>query len=432
MAPLELTPQEAAARLRPTDTLGIPLGPGQPGALLHALGERDDWVDLTVGGALLVDLYQLFLHPSVHHQSGFFGPAERFLIASGADIQFVPADFRRFAPVLERTRPRVMATAATPPDADGWCSLSLHAGATIGELRRAAADPERELVVEVNPHLPRTLGLPPAHPHGIHLDDVDVLVASDRPAFVLEDAVPGPVDEAIAELVRPFVPDGATLQTGIGSIPSGVVGRLADGDGGDYGIHSEMFTTGLMRLHRSGKVTNARKGTYEGMSITTFAAGTAELYEWLDGNGEVRFLPVDLVNSPEAIARNRCMITVNGALQVDLQGQVVADTLDGRQFSGIGGHEDFVASSGLELEDRSLICLPSTATRDGAVVSRIVPRLPAGSIVTTPRHQLDVVVTEHGVAELRGRTVRERARALAAIADPSVRDELQAEAETFG
>jgi acyl-CoA hydrolase len=111
---------------------------------------------------------------------------------------------------------------------------------------------------------------------------------------------------------------------------------------------------------------------------------------------------------------------------------VVADTLDGRQFSGIGGHEDFVASSGLELEDRSLICLPSTATRDGAVVSRIVPRLPAGSIVTTPRHQLDVVVTEHGVAELRGRTVRERARALAAIADPSVRDELQAEAETFG
>jgi acyl-CoA hydrolase len=432
MAPLDLSPQEAAARLRPTDTLGIPLGPGQPAALLHALGERDDWVDLQIGGALLVDLYQVFLHPGVHHQSGFFGPAERFLIASGADIQFVPADFRRFAPVLERTRPRVMATAATPPDADGWCSLSLHAGATIGELRRAGADPERELVVEANAHLPRTLGLPPEHPHALHVDEIDVLVASDRPAFVLDDAVPGAVDVAIAELVRPYVPDGATLQTGIGSIPSGVVGRLAEGSGGDYGIHSEMFTTGLMRLHRAGKVTNARKGMYDGMSITTFAAGTAELYEWLDGNEEVRFLPVELVNSPEAIARNRTMVTVNGALQVDLQGQVVADTLDGKQFSGIGGHEDFVAASGLELEDRSLICLPSTATRDGATVSRIVARLPLGSIVTTPRHQLDVVVTEHGVAELRGRTVRERALALAAIADPSVRDELLTEAKAMG
>lgn len=432
MAPLELTPQEAAARLRPTDTFAIPLGPGQPAAVLHALGERDDWEDLTIGGALLVDLYQVFLHPGVHHQSGFFGPAERFLIASGADIQFVPADFRRFAPVLERTCPRVIATAATPPDAEGWCSLSLHAGATIGELHRAAADPDRELWVEANPHLPRTLGLPPEHRHAVHVDDIDVLVESDRAPFVLADAEPGPVDRAIAELVAPYVPDGATLQTGIGSIPSGVVGALADGPGGDYGIHSEMFTTGLMRLHLAGKVTNARKGMYDGVSVTTFAAGTAELYQWLDGNAEVRFLPVDLVNSPEAIARNRRMVTVNGALQVDLQGQVVADTLDGEQFSGIGGHEDFVASSGLELEDRSLICLPSTATHDGTTVSRIVARLPLGSVVTTPRHQLDVVVTEHGVAELRGRTVRERARALAAIADPSVRDELLSEAETFG
>lgn len=430
MAPTTLTPDEAAGRLLPSDTLGIPLGPGQPAAFLHALAGRDDWVDLSIGGALLVDLYEIFLHPGVHHTSGFFGPAERFLIASGADIQFVPADFRRFAPVLERTRPRVMATAATPPDADGWCSLSLHAGATVGELRRAAADPERLLVVEVNPRLPRTLGTA-GYRHGVHLDQIDVLVESDREPFVLEDTAPGPVAEAIAERVRAYVPDGATLQTGIGSIPSGVVGCLADGDGGDYGIHSEMFTTGLMRLHQSGKVTNAAKGTYDGVSVTTFAAGTAELYRWLDGNEDVRFLPVDLVNSPEAIARNRKMVTVNGALLIDLYGQVVADTLDGRQFSGIGGHEDFVASSGLELEDRSLICFPSTANHDGTTTSRVVAQLPVGSVVTTPRHQLDVVVTEHGVAELRGATVYERAVALAAVADPSVRDGLLAAAEAL-
>lgn len=423
MAPTPCTPEEAAAVLRPVDTLGIPLGPGQPGAFLHALGERTDWEDLEVGGALLVDLYQLFLHPNVHHLSGFFGPAERFLLASGADIQFVPADFRRFAPVLERRPPRVMATAAAPPDADGMCSLSVHAGATVGELNRAGRDPDRVLVVEVNPKLPRTFGVE-GHPHRIPLDQIDVLIESDRDPFVLPEPQPGPVDEAIADLVRPFVPDGATLQTGIGSIPSSVVSRLAEGDGGDYGVHSEMFTTGLMKLHQAGKVTNARKGTFDGVSVTTFAAGTAELYSWLHENPDVRFLPVDVVNSPEAIAANHNMITVNGAISIDLFGQVVADTRDGTQFSGIGGHEDFVAAPGLSLEDRSLICLPSLATHGGRQVSRIVARLPYGSVVTTPRHQLDVVVTEHGAASLRGRTVRERAVALASIAHPDVRDEL--------
>ncbi len=428
MAPALCTPEEAAALLRPVDTLGIPLGPGQPGALLHALGERTDWEDLEVGGALLVDLYQLFLHPNVRHLSGFFGPAERFLLASGADIQFVPADFRRFAPVLERRPPRVMATSAAPPDADGMCSLSVHAGATVGELNRAGRDPERMLIVEVNPKLPRTFGVE-GHPHRIPVDQIDVLVESDRDPFVLPEPEAGPIDEAIAELVRPFVPDGATLQTGIGSIPSSVVGRLAAGDGGDYGIHSEMFTTGLMKLHQAGKVTNARKGVYDGVSITTFAAGTAELYSWLHENPDVRFLPVDVVNSPEVIAANHAMVTVNGAISIDLFGQVVADTRDGTQFSGIGGHEDFVAAPGLQLSDRSLVCLPSLATSGGRSVSRIVARLPYGSVVTTPRHQLDVVVTEHGAASLRGRTVRERAFALASIAHPDVRDELLAAAD---
>jgi acyl-CoA hydrolase len=424
------TPSDAADRLRPTDTLGVPLGPGQPGSFLHALGERTDWVDLRIGGALLVDLYKVFLHPGVHHRSGFFGPAERFLLDSGADVQFVPADFRRFAPVLEGDPPRVMATAATPPDADGWCSLSLHAGATYGELVRASADPDRVLVVETNRHLPRTFGYDD-YRHAVHLDDIDVLVEGDRPPFELADAPAGPVDQAIAELVRPYVPDGATLQTGIGSIPSGVVARLAEGSGGDYGVHSEMFTTGLMRLHQAGKVTNARKGAYEGVSVTTFAAGTAELYEWLDGNPDVRFLTVDAVNNPDVIAQNNCMVSINGAITVDLYGQIVADTRDGAQFSGIGGHEDFVAGAGFQVDDRSLVCLPSTASRGDEVFSRIVPRLPVGSVVTTPRHVVDVVITEHGVAELRGCTVGERARALAEIGHPSARDELRAAADAL-
>jgi acyl-CoA hydrolase len=221
------------------------------------------------------------------------------------------------------------------------------------------------------------------------------------------------------------------VQTGIGGIPSQIVKLLAAGDGGDYGVHSEMFTTGLMELHRAGKITNARKGQYDGMSITTFALGSAELYAWLDGNDAVRFLPVDLVNSPEVIARNQRMVTINGALAVDLYGQVVADTLHGRQYSGIGGHEDYVSVSGLALEDRSLVCLPSTSVVNRAPVSRVVAAFDAGTVITTPRHQLDVVITEFGVAELRGRTVRERALALADIAHPSFRAELHNSAEAL-
>jgi acyl-CoA hydrolase len=426
------TLKEAADLVRPVDTIGVPLGPGQPAAFLHALGDRDDYEDVTLFGALLVDLFAFFTKPGVHYLSGFYGPAERFLIATGADVQFVPSDFRRFTAIAERLKPRVVATLASPPDKDGWMSLSLHAGATVRELERAAADPERVLIVEVNPNAPRTFGIAPDYLHRVHLDQVDVLVESDLPIIELPDDEPTEVDVRIAEFVRPFIPDGATLQTGIGGIPSTIATMLAADDGGDYGVHSEMFTTGLMRLHKAGKITNSSKGQFPGLSITTFALGSRELYDFLDGNEDVRFLPVDIVNAPHIVARNRRMVTINGALTIDLWGQAVADTIGERQFSGIGGHEDFVSVAGFELEDRSLLCLPSTAMVGGARISRITAELGAGSVVTTPRHQLDLVVTEYGVASLRGRTVRERACALSEIAHPDYRDELRAHALTLG
>ena len=235
------------------------------------------------------------------------------------------------------------------------------------------------------------------------------------------------VDEAIARHAVGLISAGATLQVGIGSIPNQIATLLAEGDGGDYGLHTEMFTDGCMLLHRAGKVTNARKGQYLRVSVTTFAFGSPELYTWLDGNACVAFLPVGIVNSPEVIAANHGMVSINGALAIDGKGQVVADTIDGDQFSGIGGAEDFVAGAGLELSDRSLICLPSTFTRDGELRSRIVPNFGPGAVITTPRHHVDVIVTEYGVAELEGRTVRERAEALAAIAHPRFRDELRAQ-----
>jgi acyl-CoA hydrolase len=192
-----------------------------------------------------------------------------------------------------------------------------------------------------------------------------------------------------------------------------------------------MFTNGLMRLHQAGKVTNA-KGIFDGVSVITFALGSAELNRWLDENPEVAFLPVDVVNDPSIIARNRKFVSVNGALAVDLYGQVVADYIGGKQISGVGGQEDFLAAADLNMDAHALVCLRSTVTIGGELRSSIMGRLPEGAVVSTPRHHTSVVVTEYGAARVTGMTVRERACALAEIAHPDFRDELRTLAGTFG
>lgn len=421
---------EAIALLRPEDSMAVPLGPGVPGGFMHALAERDDFTRLEIFGALLPDLYAILTKPGVHYRSGFFGPAERFLRDAGASIDFVPADFRRFAPILEWLNPRVIAFAGAPP-VDGWVSLSLHAGASVDEIHRAAQDPNRIVIAEVSEKFPRTFGVLPDYGHRIHVDDIDAVVYTDREPLNLADAPSTEAETAIAQLALQFIRSGSTLQTGIGGIPNQIALALASSDISDLGIHSEMFTTGLMRLHQAGKVSNRKGSEFDGFSPTTFAAGIPELYTWLHENEDVRFLPVKIVNSPEIISRNRDMVTINGALSVDLSGQIVADTINGKQFSGVGGHEDFVAGPGLTLGGRSLICLPSTSVVNGELTSRILTQFPGGSVVSTPRHQVDVVITEHGVAELEGRTIRERSRALAMIGHPQFRDELLANAEQW-
>jgi acyl-CoA hydrolase len=426
-----MTPDEAAALVHPVDVLGLGLGPANPHALLKALSQRTDWENLVVGGALMLGLFELFSHPNVHYRSGFFGPAERFQIATGADVQLVPAGFRQFAPILRRMAPRVMAAQATTPDYRGFVNLSLHHGATYDELRRAGRDPQRTLIIECCEALPRTRALD-GYPNEIHVDDIDVLVRSEETPVELPAGASTDVDAEIARLATTFIRDGATLQTGIGAVPSIVAEALALREGGNYGVHSEMFTDGLWKLHLAGKVRNQSKGIFDGVSVTTFALGSKGLYEWLDGNEEVAFGPVHVINDPTIIGENRNFVSINGAISVDLYGQVVADSVDGRQISGVGGHEDFVAGAELTLDAVSLITMASTATVNNAVVSRIVATLPAGSVVSTPRHHTAVVVSEFGAADLRDKTVRERARALAAIAHPNFRDELLAAAETLG
>jgi acyl-CoA hydrolase len=425
-----MTAEQAAQLIRTTDQIATGLGAAWPPELMARLGERDDWEELTVDGALITVGTELFNREGVRFRSGFWGPIERYLRDAGARVEYIPADFRRYGPLLAEVSPRVMCTAAAPPDADGHCSLSLHTGGTAAEFRAAGADPDRLLIVEVSEQFPRTFGLG-EHSNSLHLDEIDVLIrgaAAPTP-------VPGKqIDETAAQIAAhaiAHIADGSTLQTGIGAIPDAIATQLAEGDGGDYGIHTEMFTDGLMKLQLSGKVTNA-KGVNDGVSVCTFALGSRELYDWLHENDRVAFLPVDQVNAPHKMNENRRMVTVNGALAVDLYGQVMADTLEGRQFSGTGGGEDFVSGPAYVVGGNSLLCLASSSVRDGARISRIVAKLPPEALVTTPRHQLDIVVTEQGSVDLALMTVGERARALASIAHPEFRAELEAAAELIG
>ena len=424
----DLTPEQAAGLLNTVDAVGFGLGPANPHTLFTAFGQRENYEDLVLGGALVLGIFELFTRPGVRYRSGFFGPAERYLAASGAAIELIPAGFRQFAPLLRQINPRVMVVQATPPDEEGYCSLSLHYGATKPELELAARDPERLLIVETNHTLPWTYSLS-GYDNRLHVSDIDVLVAGDQAAFELPEEPADEISKAIAGHALSWIEDGATLQTGIGSVPSLVATELAARPGGGYGIHSEMFTDGLMRLHKAGKITNLAKGMFDGSSVTTFAAGSRELYDWLDNNSEVAFAPVGVVNDQTTIAKNSKFISINGAIMVDLYGQVVADSVGGRQISGVGGHEDFIAGAELELEDHSLICLSSTVEVGGELRSRILPALPEGAIVSTPRHHTAVIVTEFGSVDLRGRTVRERAHGLVEVAHPDFRADLRAVAD---
>ena len=378
--PDALTPQEAAARLEPTDTLGIPLGTGQPPAFMAALGERDDWADLRIYGALLLAWSEAFRHPHVHYLSGLLRAGRARAARPGRQHQLRPG---RLPPLRAAAR-----AAGAAGDGHGRrAARRRRAGAasrcTPAARSRSWPAPAPTPIGCWWSRPRRTFPAPTACGRTTRTRSTSTRStcssSSEAEPFALPEPEPGEVDAAIAEHARRFIADGSTLQTGIGTIPSAIVGRLAEGGGGDYGVHSEMFTNGLMRLHEAGKVSN-RKGQFDGVSVATFAGGSPELYAWLEGNEEVAFLPVEVVNSQDLIARNRMMVTINAALAVDIHGQVVADTIAGSQYSGIGGHEDFIAGPALSLSDRALLCLPSTvdgrrraALADRALVRRAAP-----------------------------------------------------------
>ncbi|MCD4687685.1 MAG: 4-hydroxybutyrate CoA-transferase [Anaerolineae bacterium] len=307
----------------------------------------------------------------------------------------------------------------SPPDKNGYCSYGVEVGVT-----KTAAETAKIVVAEVNPHMPRTLG-----DSFIHVSKLNYVVEVDYALPEVHMAVSSSEQEAIANHLAAIIPDGATLQMGIGGIPDAVLRKLHNHR--HLGIHTELFSDGVVDLVERGVITNERKTFHPGKIVAGFVIGTQRLYDFVDDNPIVELHPTEYINDPFNIAKNERMVSINSAIQVDLTGQVCADSLGPRFYSGVGGQVDFVRGAARSVGGMPIIAMPSTAK--GGTISRVVPILTSGSGVTTTRNDVHYVATEFGVADLYGRSIRDRVKALIDIAHPKFRAELaEAAGEVYG
>lgn len=406
------TPEEAVRSVPPGDAVYVSGNAATPRALCRALAEHARRAPgLRVAHVLLLgeDPFEEATRAGhLRHLSWFVGPADRrALLEDRGD--YVPCHLSEIPALIRAGRPRIGTAllSVAPPDHHGMMSLGVEVLASL-----AAAECAERVIVQVNPRMPRVLGT-----GFLHLDEVDAVVEVEEELPELPPAEPSAVELAIARHVLSLVPDGATLQLGIGGIPDAVVSLL--GERRDLGIHSEMISDGVMRAYEAGVLSGRHKTRHRRKIVTTFAMGSRALYDWLHENSVVEAHPVDHTNDPLSASQNDRLVSINSALSVDVTGQVNADSIGDRIYSGVGGQVDFVRAASLSRGGVSIIALPSTA-REGRV-SRIVTRLAAGAGVVTSRADVRYVVTEHGVADLWGADLDERARQLVAIAHPDFR-----------
>jgi acyl-CoA hydrolase/GNAT superfamily N-acetyltransferase len=414
-----VTAPEAVRAIARGRRIFIGSGAAEPYRLVEALASAEHLADndivhlLTLGPAPYV---APGMERRFRHTAFFIGPNVRDAVNEGR-ADFMPVFLSEIPRLIQSRRVRidVALVSVSPPDEHGYVSL----GVSV-DVVRAAVDAADLVIAEINPRMPRT--------HGdsfLHVDRIAQLVHVDYP---LPERTPEPADEidrAIGRHVASLIPDGATLQTGIGRIPDAVLAALDDRH--DLGVHTEMFSDGVMRLAEAGVITGRRKTLLPGKIVTSFVMGSERLYRWVHDNPAVEMRPSSFTNDPFTVARNDDMVAINSALAVDLTGQVAADTLMGRFFSGIGGQVDFIRGAARAKGGKPIIALRSTA-KDGKV-SRIQAAFEAGAGVVTSRGDVHYVVTEHGIADLWGKNIRERALALIDVAHPDFRAELCAAAK---
>ncbi len=419
---------EILALFRDEDELALPAATGQPTALLQHLDQRD-WKQLKIFTGLITGPFPVMMKPNVSVVSGFYGPIERLLHENGARMAYLPANFRGLELYAQKHKFRVCATTVSPPDADGFVTFGSHSAAIYKPFVATCRDPERLAIAEINPHMPVVYGDEAYGDNKIHLDELDYYYESDIAPQTMPKIEATETDRKIADNVMDLIESGATLQFGIGGVPDHVASLVASSQLSDFGMHSELISDGFLRLYDAGKISNQRKGQFDGQTVYTFAFGAQELYDFIDerkgrNKRQVICLPVSIVNDPAVIARNNNFISVNSGLMVDFAGQICSEAIGIKQYSGIGGQLSFVQGAYASEGGKSILCIKSTVTSDGKTYSNIVPELPKGSVVSTPRHFTQYVVTEYGVADLYGVTDEQRPEKLIAIAHPDFRDEL--------
>ncbi len=410
---------DAIQVVRDGDAIIVPTGVGEPPALLTALSDaRRNYHDVRISQILPLRKYG-YIDPetvaNVRHDAYFFGGATR---PGGQEgwVDFIPAYFSELPMLIQRglTPADVVFSMASPMDEHGYFALSLAPDYTMAAIAKA-----RAVVLEVNPNVPFANG--DCH---IHISQVAALTESSDP--LLEVGLPkiGPVQEAIGAYVAEMIPNGATLQIGYGGIPDAVVMQLTNKH--DLGIHTEMIGDGIMTLVEAGVVTNRQKNRHPGKMLATFALGSKKLYDFMHRNPALAMHPVDYTNDPYLAGQNDNLHCINATMQIDFLGQCGSESLGVKPYSGTGGQVDFVRAANRSNGGKAFIVLPSTAKDD--TISRIVPNLSAGTHVTTSKNDINYVVTEFGVAQLRGKTAKQRCEALIAIAHPNFREELRAAA----
>jgi acyl-CoA hydrolase len=393
-------------------------------ARFHIVGDRVQ--NVRVFSVLTLKEYDFYMKKEMqgHFElaSWFHAPGSRAALKAGTGtVTYVPNMLHRAATDrIHAHRPDIFFGTCTPPDKHGFVSLAL--GITY---EKDIMDHARLVILEVNPRLPRTFG-----DTQVHVSAVDYFVEHDQEVPALPAPVPNETDLQIGAHIADLVEDGSTLQLGIGGIPNAAA--LALKGKKDLGVHTEMLVDSMMELYELGVITNAKKALKPGKFVTTFAMGSRKFYDWLDDNVAVDFQRGSWVNNPAIVAQNSKMVSVNTCISVDFTGQVASESIGPNQYSGTGGQSDTAqgAVAGFDGKGKSIIACYSTAK--GGKVSTIVPMLAEGSAVTLHRSLVDHVVTEHGVARLRGRTVRERSLALISVAHPDFRSELTDQARKLG
>jgi acyl-CoA hydrolase/GNAT superfamily N-acetyltransferase len=407
---------EAIGHIRRGKRILVGSGTAEPQMLVHALADQahrfadNEIVHLLTMGVAPYQEPQY--RNAFRHNAFFIGPNVRQAIARG-DADYTPVFLSEIPALFKSGQLPIHAAliqVSEPNLNDGTVSLGVSVDIVLAAVRTAEM-----VIAQVNPNMPETQGQAK-----IPLEAITHFVRGEEPLIELPMGEVDPISAKIGENVASLIKDGATLQLGIGNIPNAVLQALSNKN--DLGIHTEMFSDGVVSLYENGNITNKRKGLHDGVSVTSFVMGTKKLYDMVHRNPDFQFYPSEYTNDPFIISQNRNMISVNSAIEIDLTGQICADSMGGRFFSGIGGQIDFVRGARRSPGGRSIIALPSTA-KSGSL-SRIVPHLKEGAGVVTSRGDVQYVVTEFGIAYLHGMTVRERGLALVQIAHPKFRDEL--------